>query len=99
MALAANSNISGNVLGLCTQFGIQSKFVDLGENPEGKQAAKAPWECPICQLQIGGDAPKTQVFAFAVFGLEKDNAGTNLNNVAVYKYYKDPNSPRAPPGA
>ena len=99
MAFATNNTASDRTLAFCTQFGIQLQSIDKDGNPVGSPTAKATWDCPICQLQIGADTPKVQIFAFALSSLEKSNVATVPDNMAVYKYYKDPNSPRAPPAA
>lgn len=99
MALAANNTASDRTLAFCTQFGIQLQSIDKDGNPVGSPMAKSTWGCPICQLQIGADTPKLQIFAFRVLSFEKSNVATAPDSVAVYKYYKDPNSPRAPPAA
>ncbi len=99
MAFAANNTAFDRTLAFCTQFGIQLQSIDQDGNPVGPPTAKSTWECPICQLQIGADTPKAQIFTFAVLSLENNNVVTAPDSMAVYKYYKDPNSPRAPPAA
>ena len=89
--------VSGNIIALCTQFGIQFKSIGPDGTPINPLATKTAWDCPICQLQIGADTPKAQIFVLKTDGLEKNNTELAPNSVAVDTYHKDPNSPRAPP--
>ena len=89
--------VSGNVLALCTQFGIQFKSIGPDGTPINPLATKTPWDCPICQLQIGADTPRAQIFVLKKGGLEKNNIEPASNSVVVGISHKDPNSPRAPP--
>ncbi|MDH3335401.1 MAG: hypothetical protein OEL50_02040 [Rhodospirillaceae bacterium] len=90
-----SGNISPNSLVLCTQFGIQVKTI----TPDGntKPGAKTVWDCPICQLQIGGDEPKPLAFAFIADTQEKCISSIGTDDLLVGDNCPRPNQPRAPP--
>ena len=99
-AKAANNSSSDNTLELCTQFGIQLKSINLGDPggaPINPAAAKTPWDCPICQLQIGADIPDPQIFALKAGEFKKNKVGPAPSGPPINALLKGPNPPRAPP--
>ena len=100
-SMAANNvdtknTISSNTLSFCAPFGVNlQQDANLNEAP---YTAKAPWDCPICQLQIGTDQPKAQIFSFKINGLEKGGIAPAPAYLLADTYYTGPHPPRAPPG-
>jgi len=89
--------ISANTLALCTQFGIQIKSITPDNN--NAPTAKTMWDCPICQLQIGGDTPKPLMVTFSIHMGNERAAEFGASDILASAHYQGPNQPRAPPAA
>lgn len=101
--IGGNDGPGTNTFLLCTQYGIQLKTIAPDAAPddvtEGRSTTKALWDCSICQLQMGVDTPKPQLFTFKIEIFEKYNVETAQDSIVAEIHITRPNPPRAPPAA